>query len=109
ANPTPNDVCSAYFRRGTTRRTEVYTRLAMAARRLDFTPSPVLRQLASIRAFKLFVTTSYDPLLAQAIDAERHNGEACTEVLAFAPKGTPVDLPAGVRDLHRPVVFHLFG
>jgi hypothetical protein len=106
---TPNDVCSAYFRRGATRRTEIYTRLAMAARRLEFTPSPALRQLASIRAFKLFVTTSYDPLLAQAIDEERFGGEACTEVMAFAPKGTPIDLTTGVRDLHRPVVFHLFG
>lgn len=107
--PTPNDVCSAYFRRGATRRTEIYTRLAMAAKRLDFAPSPALRQLASIRAFKLFVTTSYDPLLAQAIDAERFDGEACTEVLAFAPKGTPVDLSSSVKDLHRPAVFHLFG
>jgi hypothetical protein len=109
AKSTPNDVCSAYFRRGATRRTEIYTRLAMAAKRLEFAPSPSLRQLASIRAFKLFVTTSYDPLLEQAIDAERFNGEACTEVLAFAPKGAPVDLSTSVKDLHRPVVFHLFG
>jgi hypothetical protein len=107
--PTPNDVCSAYFRRGATRRTEIYTRLAMAAKRLEFKPSLALRQLASIRAFKLFVTTSYDPLIAQAIDAERFNGEACTEVLAFAPKGTPVDLAQSAKQLHRPVVFHLFG
>jgi len=105
-----NDVCSAYFRRGAIRRTEIYTRLAMLAKRLDFQPAPSLRQLASIRAFKLFVTTSFDPLLAQAIDAERYaGGTAQTEVLSFAPKATPVDLPAGARELARPVVFHLFG
>jgi len=105
-----NDVCSAYFRRGATRRTEIYTRLAMLARRLDFQSVPALRQLASIRAFKLFVTTSFDPLLAQSIDAERFGGATPqTEVLAFAPRATPVDLSGTVRDLPRPVVFHLFG
>jgi hypothetical protein len=104
-----NDVCSAYFRRGATRRTEIYTRLHMLARRLAFQPSASLRRLASIRAFKLFVTTSFDPLLAQAIDAERFGGEARTDVLAFAPRATPVDLPSSVRDLERPTVFHLFG
>jgi hypothetical protein len=76
-----------------------------------------LRNLASIGAFRLFVTTTPDDLLARAIDAERHGGMAKTEHIVFAPKlasGTLSDLPEvcssgytqrpGIRDRAGPTV-----
>lgn len=55
-----------------------------------------LRDLASVSAFTLFVSTTPDDLLARAIDAERHGGVARVEHIVFAPKlasGTAGDLP----------------
>ena len=68
-----------------------------------------LKQLAGIAAFSLFVTTSFDPLLAQAIDEARHAGAKRTQVLAYSPHGQPQDLPAGSDALALPTVFHIFG
>lgn len=70
-----------------------------------------LRDLAGIRALKLFVTTTPDDLLARAIDAERYGGTAKTEQLVFAPKlasGTMGDLPE-VRSSGYTAVCYLFG
>jgi hypothetical protein len=70
-----------------------------------------LRHLASVSAFKLFVTTTPDDLLARAIDAERHGGMAKTEQIVFAPKlasGTLSDLPETLSSAYTAVCY-LFG
>src|SRR5262245_52905589 len=70
-----------------------------------------LRDLASVSAFKLFVSTTPDDLLARAIDVERHGGAAKTDHIVFAPKlasGTLGDLP-DVRSSGYTAVCHLFG
>ena len=46
----------------------------------------LLRQLAGISGFSLFVSTTPDDLLARAIDAERHEGRARTHQIVFTPK-----------------------
>ena len=51
----------------------------------NFAPPLALRQLAQITDFDLFVTTTFDPLLEQAINAERFDGAQSTEVIAYAP------------------------
>ena len=69
-------------------------------------PEPLL-QLAGIEAFQLFLTTTFDPLLAQALNEVRFAGaektsvfsHSLTEVLDLAAPGT----------LHGPAVFHLLG
>ena len=67
-----------------------------------------LRKLAAIRPFKLFVTTTFDPLMARALDEERFGGAAKTEIIAYAPERNQ-DLPCEIARLERPTVFHLFG
>jgi hypothetical protein len=70
-----------------------------------------LRELAAIRHFDLFATTTPDDLLARAVDAVRHGGAAQTEQIAYAP-GLPASLR---RDIPEPrpsnysAVFYLFG
>src|SRR5882724_7631209 len=71
-------------------------------------PPLPLRQLAGIRAFKLFVSTTFDSLLADAVDAVRFGGQPKTESLAYCPTAAQ-DLTCEIAALDRPVVFQLFG
>ncbi|HVU31993.1 MAG TPA: toll/interleukin-1 receptor domain-containing protein [Opitutaceae bacterium] len=104
---TLNDVVCQYLaNRG--RREEAYTRLRSIMREAAFAPSAPLRQLAQITDFNLYVTTTFDPLLEQAVNAERFAGSAGTEVIAYAPNRV-ADLPVERDDLQRPVVYHLLG
>ncbi|HVU22608.1 MAG TPA: toll/interleukin-1 receptor domain-containing protein [Opitutus sp.] len=102
-----NDVVCTYLaNRG--RREDAYTRLRSIMREAAFAPPVPLRQLAEITDFNLYVTTTFDPLLEQAVNAVRFGGAANTEVIAYAPNRV-ADLPVERDDLQRPVVYHLFG
>lgn len=104
---TINDViCSFLGQRG--RREEAYTRLRSIMRDLDIEPPKALRQLAQITDFDLFVTTTFDPLMAQALNLERYGGQPGTEVIAYAPNRV-ADLPAERSQMERSVVYHLLG
>ena len=100
-------VVCRYLQRGG-RREEIYPRIRSLMKELaPVVPRP-LRQLAQIRHFNLFVTTTFDSLLAQAIDEERHGGAPRTQSIAYAPNHTQ-DLPAEARSSATPTVFHLLG
>jgi len=104
---TLNDVVCCYLgQRG--RREEVYTRLRSIMREVQLEPPQALRQLTQITDFDLFVTTTFDPLLELALNAERFAGQPSTEVLAYAPNRV-ADLPTERGQLQRPVVYHLLG
>jgi hypothetical protein len=104
---TLNDVvCSYLGQRG--RREEAYTRLRSIMREVQFTAPQTLRQLAAITDFDVYITTTFDPLLEQALNAERFGGQPHAEVLAYAPNRV-VDLPAERGQLQRPIVYHLLG
>ena len=104
---TLNDVVCCYLgQRG--RREEVYTRLRSIMREVQLAPTTALRQLAQITDFDLFVTTTFDPLLEQALNLERFGGQSTAEVIAYAPNRV-ADLPAERSQLQRPVVYHLLG
>ena len=104
---TLNDVvCQFLAARG--RREEAYTRLRTILRETTFATPPALRQLAQITDFDLFVTTTFDPLLEQALNAERFAGAASTEVVAYSPNRV-ADLSVEREHQTRPVVYHLLG
>ena len=50
---------------------------------LDSPPPEALRQLAGIRDFRLFLSTTFDPLLARALNEVRFGGEPRTRELWF--------------------------
>ena len=104
---TLNDVV-CWFLAARGRREEAYTRLRSVLRDANFAPPLALRQLAQINDFDLFITTTFDPLLEQAINSERFGGAQSTEVIAYAPNRV-ADLPAERERLQRPVVYHLLG
>ena len=90
------------------RREEAYTRLRSILRETQFEPPLALRQLAQITDFDLFVTTTFDPLLEHALDAERHGGQPSTEVIAYAPNRV-ADLSSERGQSQRTVLYHLLG
>ena len=104
---TLNDVLCCYLGQHG-RREEVYTRLRSIMREVEFEPPLALRQLAQITDFNLFVTTTFDPLLEQAINLERHGGHPTADVIAYAPNRV-ADLPVERSQLQRTVVYHLLG
>ncbi len=104
---TLNDVV-CWFLAARGRREEAYTRLRTILRETAFGPPPALRQLAQITDFDLFVTTTFDPLLENALNAERFGGQPSTEVIAYAPNRV-ADLAVERERQQRPVVYHLLG
>jgi hypothetical protein len=85
---------------------EVYPKIRPILNQARFAPPEPLLQLAGIDRFKLFVTLTFDSLLADAIDQVRTAGRPLE--LAYSPKN-PQDLPGPLEELRQPVVYHLFG
>jgi hypothetical protein len=104
---TLNDVV-CWFQSTHGRREDTYTRMRSILRDANFATPPALRQLAQITDFDVYVTTTFDPLLEQALNAERFGGAQSTDVVAYAPNRV-ADLPAEREQLQRPVVYHMFG
>jgi hypothetical protein len=74
---------------------------------------PALIKLAEIRPLQLFVSTTFDGLLARALDQVRFGGRPVTRVVAHSP-GEVQDLPrvmksSGDQTDDAPVVYQLLG
>lgn len=78
---------------------------------LDPTPPEALRQLAGIRDFRLFLSTTFDPLLARALNEVRFDGEPRTRELWFSPNQSTAEQQENAREPREAdtVVFKLFG
>jgi hypothetical protein len=100
-------VVCRYLQRGG-RREEIYPRLRAVMKDLAPRVPPALRDLARIRHFTTFVTTTFDSLLAQALDDERFGGTPRTQSIAYAPNHVQ-DLPPPAQRGDTPHVFHLLG
>lgn len=102
-----NDVV-CWFQSSRGRREDTYTRMRSILREAAFAPPRALTQLAEITDFDLFVTTTFDSLLENAINARRFDGAQSTEVVGYTPNRV-ADLPGEREQLQRPVVYHLLG
>ena len=105
--PTLNDVVVRHLANHG-RREDLYTRIRTIMREATFAPPPALVQLAEITDFTLYVSTSFDSLLEDALNAARFGGLRTTEVAAYAPSKL-VDLPVERELMQRPLVYHLMG
>jgi hypothetical protein len=90
------------------RRENLYTRIRTIMREATFAPSPALLKLAEITDFDLYVSTTFDSLLEDAINRVRFSGAKNTDVAAYTPSEL-VDLPSVRSALPRPLVYHLLG
>jgi hypothetical protein len=104
---TLDEVVSAYppFRE---KRTLLYPRIRSVLDRLDFPVPDPLRKLAQIRPFRLFVTTTFDSLLARALNEERSQGRPETATVAYSPNHLDDLNDRHLREKES-IVFHLFG
>jgi hypothetical protein len=104
---TLNDVV-CWFLAARGRREEAYVRVRSILKDANFEPPQALRHLAAITDFDLFVSTTFDPLLENAVNLQRFDGAPTTEVISYSPNRV-ADLPSERDRLQRPVVYHLFG
>jgi hypothetical protein len=75
-------------------------------------PLPALRELASIRHFDLFVTTTPDDLLARALDSVRTQEMAPTDQVQYAPLLPTETRLRDIPEVQAPgyrAVFYMFG
>jgi len=105
--PTLNDVVVRHLS-GRGRREDLYARIRTIMRESSFAPPPALLKLAEIADFDLYLTTTFDSLLEDALNAARFGGVRSTDVVAYTPSKL-VDLPAAREKLPRPLVYHLMG
>jgi len=103
-----NDVACAYLARHGDR-TDIYYQIReiMASRNFP-TPEP-LKKLAAITHFDLYLSTTFDLLMKQALDEMRFGGADRTRLLAYSNRDAVVDLPEDFDQQKRPLVFQLFG
>lgn len=85
---------------------DIYPKIRPILNEARFEPPEALMQLARIEKFDLFVTLTFDALMANALDQIR--GEGRSVELAYSPKNAQ-DLPNPREELRRPVVYHLLG
>ena len=105
--PSPNDVvCQHLKSRG--RREDVYPKIRAIMKELPLKPPEPLLQLASIHAFDVFVSLTFDSLLVDALNQVRYAGAARTEHIPYSPNKCQ-DLPAERGKLPAAVVYALLG
>src|SRR4051812_10193739 len=94
-----NEVVALHLRnRG--EREELYPQIHRMLNKATLTPPEPLKALASIPGFNLFVSLTFDSLLADALGSSQQ--------IAYSPN-TVRDLPSPKAELRQPVVFHLLG
>ncbi|MBV9489802.1 MAG: toll/interleukin-1 receptor domain-containing protein [Verrucomicrobia bacterium] len=107
-DPQLNQVVTTWLLQGGDRNI-IYNRLHQVLRKECPRPGSMLCDLAGIPAFNLFVTTTFDPLLENALNERRFGGAKRTQVYAFSPLAPKVDLPARKSELAAPTVYHILG
>jgi hypothetical protein len=104
---TLNDVV-CWFLSARGRREDTYARVRSILKEVEFEIPRAIRQLAEITDFNLYVSTTFDSFLEQAINAQRFGGAPTAEVISYTPNRV-ADIPSEIAELRRPVVYHLLG
>ena len=90
------------------RREDLYTRIRTIMREATFAPPACLLKLAEITDFDLYLSTTFDSLLEDAINTARFGGIRTADVAAYTPSKL-VDLPVDREFMQKPLVYHLMG
>ena len=92
-----------------TRKRLIKKKLREIMARDQFPVPEMLKQLASITQFELFVSTTFDSLLQQALDEVRFGGEKRTHSLAYyIHDRSHQDIPDNVYSVDEPYVYQIF-
>jgi TIR domain-containing protein/SIR2-like protein len=100
-----NDAVSLHVRRRGDK-DELYPQIQRMLRNAPLAPSEPLQALAGIPGFDLYVSLTFDSLLADALRAALPGSEP--QQISYSPNNVR-DLPDPKAELRQPVVFHLLG
>lgn len=105
-----NDVVCKHLKTGKPPST-IYRKIRSILEKISIHIPDPLRKLAKIKPLKLFVSTTFDSLLEQALNAERFAGAPRTISRTYVPNQLrdESDLPTDYHHLRQPLVFRLFG
>lgn len=113
--PSLNQVVTAWLIRGGSPK-KIYLTLYQILQRKDVPePGSTLRDLAGIRDFDLFLTTTFDRSLERALNQVRFGGRGKIPVYSISPSAKNRDLPdilkdwSGNKRAMTPSVYHLLG
>ena len=107
--PTLNDVACRYIERREPL-DDVYITLKSIMDTLTLPALPdALLKLVRIPRFKLFVSTTFDSLIDQAVNQVRRANRTPAHSLVYSLNSDFDDLPDALANLDRPVVYHLMG
>jgi hypothetical protein len=107
-----NDAVRAYFSaRGRGESERLYRVVNDILSEVKADPPEPLKQLAAIIDLQLFISTTFDSLMTQAVNTVRFNGEPCTRELWFSPNQSTAEQQKNARppSAGEAVVFKLFG
>jgi hypothetical protein len=108
AGYTLSDVASVFVRQQRGDRRRLWIEILSILEEQPIQPSEALLRLVAIEELSLFVTTTFDPLLARAL-AQVRGGWRETDVYAYSLRSQVADLDEDWLVTRRPVVYHLFG
>ena len=106
---TLNDVASTFRRELRGDRRRLWIEMMSLLDEAPAEPLEPLRQLAGIREFRLFVTTTFDGLLARALEQARRDEPTGTQICGYSVRSQIADLPANWALAKPTLVYHLFG
>lgn len=87
----------------------LYRRLYRLLRDEPPAPNALLKDLASVGGFNLYITTTFDRMMERAINETRFGGSERTSVHSFWPEAAEKDLPARKSKLPGVSLYHLMG
>lgn len=100
-----NEVACAYLCQPKKNRGLLYSEILTILKEARLQPSEALLSLASITDFDLYISTTFDPLLAMAMAQTRRGFDRAKDVLAYATnRATPFPDP-----LPKALVYHILG
>jgi hypothetical protein len=102
-------VCSAFLQRVDADPDDVHREVKDVVKNLRWPVPKPLHDLAAVSGLKLFVTTTFDSFLEDALNDARFNGDPRTRVLTYSERAQLQDVPVDFESSPHTTVFHLFG
>lgn len=103
------DVCNVYLQQPESEADDLYREVREALRNLQWPAPEPLQDLAAVSDLQLFITTTIDSLLENALNNGRFGGRRQTQVLSYSEKAQIQDIAGDFESRPETTVFHLFG
>ena len=103
------DACNLYLQQSESDAGDLHRELRDTLRTLQWSAPQPLQDLAAVSGISLFITTTVDSLLENALNQVRFDGARHTRVLTYSEKSQIQDVAGDFESAPETTVFHLFG